>query len=234
MEGKEVPSVLEIYSRILSRSSLPLQGMEYDAKLKDLHRARRIHEYLLERAERLYDHECRVCQRVARESQTRYAYDTPWDDTPRTFYFCSDDCGDSFMYEEPFAYFWCDGCDREVCEQNPSNGWHLQFREYEDRKVCLRCYKDLILENGVERDKIEEMKIPGMFFDWGNRMALEAGYREVSGFTDFHVNSQETAERFRSKALELMDRGYKVVIGYEKMAIGGSEGYVTLMVKRDR
>ena len=29
----------------------------------------------------------------------------------------------------------------------------------------------------------------------------------------------------------LMDDGKKVVIGYESMAIGGSEGYVTMMAK---
>jgi hypothetical protein len=29
-----------------------------------------------------------------------------------------------------------------------------------------------------------------------------------------------------------MDDCYKVVIGYERLAIGGSEGYVTLMAKK--
>ena len=32
-------------------------------------------------------------------------------------------------------------------------------------------------------------------------------------------------------AMELMDQGKRVVIGYERMGIGGGEGYVTLMVK---
>ena len=39
------------------------------------------------------------------------------------------------------------------------------------------------------------------------------------------------ADRFRKKALELIDRGGKVVIGYERLAIGGSKGYATLLVK---
>jgi len=84
----------------------------------------------------------------------------------------------------------------------------------------------------VEREKLEAGKIPGMFFDYGNHQALEKGYREFPGFADYFVNSQEKADEFRNKALELMDHGYRVVIGYERMTVGGPEGYITLMVKR--
>jgi hypothetical protein len=206
--------------------------MEEDVTEKAMSRAARIHLYLLDREDRLYDSECLMCGKPARASQTRHAYETPWQDEPTAKYFCSDDCGDTYMYEEPFAYFWCDECDREICEQNPQNGWHIQYREYDGRTVCLRCYQELILENGVEREKLEEGQIPGMFFDWGNREALKEGYREVPGFTGFFVNSQEKVDDFRNKALEFMDRGYRVVIGYESLAIDGSEGYVTLMAKR--
>ena len=38
-------------------------------------------------------------------------------------------------------------------------------------------------------------------------------------------------DTFKKKALQLMDQDKKVVIGYESLAYGGSEGYVTLMVK---
>jgi len=31
-----------------------------------------------------------------------------------------------------------------------------------------------------------------------------------------------------------VDKGYKVVIAYESLAIGGTEGYVTLMVKKNQ
>ena len=172
-----------------------------------------------------------MCNRQARESQIRHAYDTPWDDEPKLKHFCSDDCGDSYMYEEPWAYFWCNACDREVCEQNPMNGWHIQYRDYDDHTVCLRCYKDLILENGVEREKLEAGQIPGMFFDWGNIQAWKAGYKEVPEFKNYHINRQVKVDEFKKKALELMDEGKKVVIGYESLAIGGSEGYVTMMVK---
>lgn len=229
----DVPSVKDLYLTILERKPRPLPGFEEIVKRSAGLRAQKIHNYLLDRADRM-EEDCLLCERKkARRSQIRYAYDTPWDDEPVEKLFCSDDCGDSYMYEEPWAYFWCDSCDREICEQNPRNGWHIQYRDYDGERVCLRCYKDLILENGVEREKIEAGEIPGMFFNWGNPEAKEAGYREVPGFTNYFVNGQEKVDTFRKKALQLMDEGKKVVIGYESLAIGGGEGYVTMMVKED-
>lgn len=135
------------------------------------------------------------------------------------------------MYQEPWAYFWCERCDREICEQHPDNGWQIQYRYHDGDQICLRCYEKVILENGIERDKLESGTIPGMFFNHGNPEPKRAGYMEVPGFTDYHVRDNETAEAFRKKALELMDEGKIVVIGYERLAYGGGEGYVTLMVK---
>ena len=138
----------------MERSSLPLPGMAHDVSARAMHRARRIHSYLLDTADSL-DKECLMCGCVALESQKRYTYDTPWDEEPETKYFCSDDCGDSNMYEEPWAYFHCGVREREICEQNPMNGWQVQYREYDGDTVCLRCYQDLILENGLERERLE-------------------------------------------------------------------------------
>jgi hypothetical protein len=70
-----------------------------------------------------------------------------------------------------------------------------------------------------------------MFFSHANTEPKEAGYEEVHGFASYHVRDSVTAEAFRKKALELMEMGKAVVIGYERLAYGGGEGYVTLMVK---
>lgn len=227
----EVPTVEELYKTIISRSALPLPGMEEICRIKALERAERIHNYLCERADRL-EEDCIQCGRKkARRSLIRFAYDTPWDEEPEAKLFCSDECGDIYMYEEPWSYFICRKCEREVCRQNPKNGWHIQYRDYKGETVCLRCYQDLILKNGVEREKLEVGLIPGMFFSWGNTEAINAGYKEVPGYTNFYVRGEESAQRFIKKALELMDSGFKVVIGYERMGIGGVEGYVTLLVK---
>jgi hypothetical protein len=161
----------------------------------------------------------------ARFSQTRYAYNAPWQDESRELHFCSDDCGDSYMYEKPWVYFWCDRCDREISEQHPLNGWQIQYRWVDEEQVCLRCYEKRLLDEGIgfERDKLERGAIPGMFFSHRNTEAREAGYEEIPEFENYHVDTEERGEAFRRKALELLDRGKKVVIGYESLAYGGGE-----------
>jgi hypothetical protein len=84
-----------------------------------------------------------------------------------------------------------------------------------------------------EREKLEKGLIPGMFFSRDNHEPLDAGYRQVPGFTGFFVRTERDAGRIIRKALALMDRGEKVVIGYERLAVGGGEGYVTLFEKDD-
>jgi hypothetical protein len=216
---------------ILDRSSLPLPGFEDIVYEKARERARRIHDYLVDRSDRL-EERCMLCEsKPARYSQTRYVYETPWDDAPIEKIFCSDNCAETYLYEPPFAYFWCSLCEREICEQNPMNGWHIQHRTYDGEPVCLSCYRDLILENGVEIEKLAAGQIPGMFFNSGNTDAKAAGYREVPGFSNFFVSDRIQADAFCRKALDLMDADKKVIVGYERLALGGEEGYVTLMVK---
>ncbi|MBU0514624.1 MAG: hypothetical protein KJ621_07615 [Proteobacteria bacterium] len=232
IDETDVPSVEALYKRLLDRSPLPLPGFESIVESKALARATRIHDYLLDRAD-LVGVDCYLCgEKPARKSETRWVYETPWQEEEVPKHFCSEECADIYLYEEPFAYFWCDPCGREICQQNPRNGWQVQYRDLDGELVCLRCYEGHILENGVEREKLEAGQIPGMFFSYGNPEPLDAGYEEIDGFSNFFVRTADQAEAFRSKALDLMDQGYRVVIGYERMAIGGLEGYVTLLAKR--
>ena len=162
-------------------------------------------------------------------------YDTPWSENhdEYTSYFCSYTCMDAFdgqIYSKDFNYFTCYDCGRKICEQNPRNGWHVQFREYDDyEKICLSCYQKNILENGIDREVFENGRINGMFLESG--IAEENGYEQVDGFVYNHIVTREDARKFSDKALELIDSGKKVIVDYESMAIGGSEGYVTLLAK---
>jgi len=221
----------EIYGKLLRKSGPPLPGFEEAVEEQLFSRALKIYHYLLERADRL-DVECDGCwDRSARGSFTRYVFDTPWDKKETEKHFCSEDCETNYLYGGDFSYFTCEECEREICGQNPRNGWHIQYRDYDGETVCLKCYEDLIFRNGVEREKLEKGIIPGMFFSLDNSEPVEAGYREVPGFTDFFIYNQNDVNRFIKKALRLMEKGRKVVIGYERLAIGGSEGYVTMFEK---
>jgi hypothetical protein len=69
----KIPSVNELYQTILSRQALPLPSLEDALIEKAWERANRIHDYLLDRADRM-DEDCMLCEKKkARHSQTRYA-----------------------------------------------------------------------------------------------------------------------------------------------------------------
>ena len=114
-----------------------------------------------------------------------------------------------------------------VCEQNPSNGWHVQYRiENECEQVCLKCYQDEILENGISRESVENGELSGMFLD---RDCLD-GWDKVLDY--IRITDSETKQEVLDDILAWMDDDYKVVIDYDRMAIGGLEGYISVYRKK--
>ena len=162
-------------------------------------------------------------------------FDTPWDED-REVWFCGDECEQLYRCSGDFEYPECDSCGRAVCTQNPANGWHVQYRDHSEiGLVCLRCYQDEILKNGQPRsDYMGKSICGGMFFSYGNLEPKKAGFSEVPGFSDFFICFPESASRYNAKALRLIDSGHKVLTAYERMAIGGLEGYVTMMAMREK
>lgn len=160
-------------------------------------------------------------------------YDTPWESSPRRVFFHSDECEEAYTRSGSFDYIDCEGCGRTVCEQNPRNGWMAQFRDHADLGyVCLKCYETEILENGQPRVDFQGNRIGGgMFFSGDNHEPLNTGFESVPDFTDYFVNSSEEAARYNRHALDLFDTGQKVLTAYERLAIGGLEGYITMMSK---
>ena len=86
-------------------------------------------------------------------------YDHPFDNIPRIAYFHKkipaklkddryfkfhDSCKELIFERGDFNYFYCEGCGRIVCEQNPSNGWHVQYRIIGGEQFCLKCYEEKI------------------------------------------------------------------------------------------
>lgn len=163
----------------------------------------------------------------------RELYDTPWDDQPKTRFFHSDECEEAYTKSGSFDYVDCEGCGRTVCEQNTRNGWMVQFKDHADLGyVCLRCYEEEILKNGQSRSDFEGTRIKGgMFFSSDNREPKGKGFEEVSEFKDYFVNGPETAKPYNKHALSLIDSGHRVTTAYERLAIGGLEGYITMMSK---
>ena len=125
-----------------------------------------------------------------------------------------------------FRFFTCDGCQRMICEQAPENGWHSQVRYVDEMQFCLKCYQENLLYNGVDREAFEKGQLPGMFFSASELVDWE---RIVD---DAYIRGKDDARRVCAKAVEYIDRGYKVLVDYERIAIGGLAGYVSLYAKR--
>ena len=174
-------------------------------------------------------------------------YDDPWEDTATIIwahdserrpvpYGVAQSCLEAI--ESPditdFHYFGCACCGRTVIVRCPSNGWHSYRRmvnEFEE--WCLACVEETLLAKGIagfpaELDEVlNDGLLFGMFF---NVNTLEDDGWLATEYRVF-INSEESAMGLASEARRLHDQGRLIIIGYESMAIGGSEGYVTLFSK---
>lgn len=191
--------------------------------------------------EKRYCYECNGIIKNDEDYVIMEVYDSPFDEKAKTIHLhvdneiCDDygiSCAEA-LYDDrwaDFRYFDCPICRRTIIKQCPSNGWHSYFREYRGEDICTSCYEWIILAEGIPREKFEEGKIDGTFFNQWDLIA--AGYTMVPGMTDAHIRTQYDAEWYCNEALRLMDNGYAVVTDYERMAIGGLEGYVTLWARQ--
>jgi hypothetical protein len=157
-------------------------------------------------------------------------FSRPFEDESSQKSFCSEEC-ERASREPDFAFVDCPHCERTIYEQNPSNGYMLQFRRFCGEYICLKCYEELILEHGLPREYFEEQKLQGMFFSSDNSEPLEAGFDYVDGFQDVFIQSQESVDKVCDTAMKLIDEGHKVLIGYERMSNCGGEGWISMFSK---
>ena len=133
-----------------------------------------------------------------------------------------------------FHYFGCECCGRMVIVRCPSNGWHSYQRIVNEcEEWCLACVESTLRAEGIAGfpDELEKLLngglLFGMFFDVNareNACWLATEYRTF-------INGEESAMRLAKEARRLHDQERLIIIGYESMAIGGGEGYVTLFSK---
>lgn len=158
-------------------------------------------------------------------------YDTPYSEEPEIRYYISYDGIDGLMgriYSRDFAYFECEKCGRVICEQNPSNGYMVQFKWIEDLdgKVCNSCYEKQLLEIGSSRKKLENYELDGLFLD--NEDLYE--FEELTNIPSF-VNSGNL-KHVCELILATVKPEEVFLIQYNTLAITGSEGYITVYKKK--
>jgi hypothetical protein len=159
-------------------------------------------------------------------------FETPWDETPTTLHVhenCYEDLFDISVGS--FRYFYCSPCGRYVCEQNPSNGYHAQYRIINGEQICLQCYEKEILENGVDTEQLKEGQLPGMFFNIGNHEIKDTGYKVLK--ENVFINGDKTAKKWAKTLFNLTELGWKVIVAYERLSMMGDEGTVSFYGKKD-
>jgi hypothetical protein len=161
-------------------------------------------------------------------------YERPFDNNPTNFVFsCSFawECYTGNYYSKDFGYYYCEDCDRYVCIQNPSNGWHVQGHFNNYGFECNKCYEERTLINGINEEFNGE-NIPGQFYNTddilSNNWELYGEYSAGHGY-DNYTNPENSIDLIDN----LIKSGFLVLVNYTNMAIGGMGGYFDIYVKQD-
>jgi len=197
--------------------------------------------------------QCFECDRERPISATDIyqIYGTPWDTVGTTEYLCNDQFGHAEIerqnkrdvpkywkcYEScsevlkdntwaDFHYFDCVECNRTICEQNPKNGWEVQYRIIDCEQVCIRCYKVELLKHGISRESVKNGELSGIFFDIND---LDTWEKIIDCL---HIDNSKTKKQILDNILAWIDKGYKAVINYERLSITGTEGYISVYRKK--
>jgi hypothetical protein len=193
------------------------------------------------RKERKYCYECGKPIKGKENFTTLEVYDSPWGQPKEIHLHTRNELRENYsisceqaLYDEhwsDFRFFQCSICNRIIIRQNPNNGWHSYVRETENGDLCLRCWEEEIYQNGLPREVFEGGQIPGMFYNRGG--LKDHGFEEVPGFDNFPITSGFKARAFCDAAIRVIDEGCLVAVDYERMAIGGLEGFVTMWAKKN-
>jgi hypothetical protein len=166
-------------------------------------------------------------------------YDDPWADEPSIIKVhakngdkygitCLDKLTDASYGD--FGYFECDECHRMIIVRCPFNGWRSYYHTSENgEQTCVKCIQDNRLINGDEKETFEKGDIPGEFYSESN--IANHNWKLVPGMRRVYITGKASAAEFCKTALKLIGENHKVLVDYDALGIGSSEGYVSLYYK---
>ena len=170
--------------------------------------------------------DCKRCGTTCLEDTmlVQDVYQSPWDDKPKLEYHCSSHCEER-ENEGDFSPITCDACGSSIVQRCTSNGWHEYFRKLDGNLVCLKCYQEGLEKVGIDRADIVKGKAPGMFFNRGE--LADKGWHKIASY----VLPGADMPRYQADCLAVIDAGGRIIVEYDRMAIGGLEGYITVWSK---
>lgn len=172
-------------------------------------------------------------------------FNTPYSES-HTEYFCgwfAYDCRKGGVYSKDFQWVDCPCCQRTICEQNPSNGWMVQFRhiniadaDYDDENyVCSECFETTVMREGIDLETvIEKNSLVGSWFTDGE--LEEYGYVKVEGMQELTIGSGRFSYKDPQLFFDLLKsrknagefENHTVLFQYDSMAIGGLGGAISV------
>lgn len=165
------------------------------------------------------------CKKPASFVFSQEVFDNPYEKEGQIKSYCSEEHMDEDLFQKgDFDYFICHKCQRTVCGQAPSNGWHTQSREIDDELYCLPCYEEILVERGLTDEEINKLRGT---FGIGD-VAEKAGYEKKDDIFVSFVNKKHVIGLIRKYLPN------KIVIEYYDMGYGGTEGTITLWVKNEQ
>lgn len=150
-------------------------------------------------------------------------YNSAFDTESETLYFCDEECESNF-FDDGETYFFCERCNRNVIRQV---GYNSHYRVVNGETMCVQCYQEEILKNGMHKESFEGSMISGMFFNRGNKEVLSVGFKE---YKSVFVTGTKTAEEL-NKELKELNETQKIVIAFENLSIIGNEGHIIIYIK---
>ena len=108
-----------------------------------------------------------------------------------------------------------------------NNDVYLGNPNLKKANTSIEFSQDNILEFGISRESVENGEIAGMFFNYDDPVL-----KDWDKFIEYRfIASGRDKDELLDEVLENMDSGYKVIIGYERLGIGGGEGSVSVYRK---
>lgn len=185
--------------------------------------------------------ECFVCEEQVPEKNTSVetVYDNPHSDHGREIHLCDDTCHIEDDNSE-FSYWYCEQCDRYICQRNPGNGYQSWFKRADngDDLICCACYQNDHLARGQPVEDFRRDHAAGTYSmkgDFYDDSDLEqAGFSKVPEWTGAKIQGDKSAATYCQHAEDLCMNGAAVITQYRSLSIIGNEGFVTMWTRRAR
>lgn len=141
-------------------------------------------------------------------------------------------CEECYEWPDEEGFFFCSECGRFIAE---NFGMRMNYKIFECEKICVDCYQKRMFEEGQpEEDFLEKGgQIEADFYD--EEELEKQGFKKIESYSVGLLRSgtkgRGDINKAKKKALELIEKGMKVIINIDDASSVGGGGYFSLWAK---